>query len=96
MVRGSAAAMLTVHRAAVCVVAGTEVREYLFVVSERLGVEPGAILAILEEVDDPDRGSDPFDPALHEFQVWTVAQAGVVQSLRLGLQTSPVVGLLSG
>jgi hypothetical protein len=36
----------------------------LFVVSERLRLEPSAFVAILENVGDADCGVDPLDPAL--------------------------------
>src|SRR5689334_17992647 len=55
-----------------------------FVASERLGLEPGAVVAIIENMGDPNRGRDPLDPALDEFEVGVVAQAEVVQPLCLG------------
>ena len=36
-----------------------------FVASERLGLEPGAVVAILEDMGDLNRGRDALDPALH-------------------------------
>src|SRR4051794_28766378 len=55
-----------------------------FVASERLGLEPSAFGAILENVGDADGGLDPLDPALHQREVGVVAQAKVVQSCSLG------------
>jgi hypothetical protein len=46
-----------------------------FVGSERLGLEPGASVAILENVSDADCGGDLLDPALHQLEVGVVAQA---------------------
>ncbi len=37
-----------------------------FVASERLGLEPGTFLAILENVGDADCGGRLLDPALHQ------------------------------
>jgi hypothetical protein len=37
-----------------------------------------ALLAILEKMSYPNCGTDPLDPALHEFEVGVVAQAEFV------------------
>src|SRR5215213_6353813 len=55
-----------------------------FVASERLGLEPRAFGAILENVGDADCGLDPLDPALHQLEVGVVAQPERVQPLSLG------------
>ena len=55
-----------------------------FVASERLGLEPSAFGAIVEDMGDPDCGCDPLDPALHQLEVRVVAQAEVVQPRSLG------------
>src|SRR3954468_16601517 len=55
-----------------------------FVASERLGLEPTAFGAILENVGDADCGLDPLDPALHQREVRVVAQTKVVQSRSFG------------
>jgi hypothetical protein len=63
---GSAAAMLT---ASCCCPDGASASTSLgprsFVASERLGFEPSAVVAILEDMSYPNRGRDALDPALH-------------------------------
>jgi hypothetical protein len=55
-----------------------------FVASERLGLEPSAFVAVLENVGDADCGRDSLDPALHQREVGIVAQAEGIQPLSLG------------
>ena len=55
-----------------------------FVAGERLGLEPAALLAILEHVGYPNCWRDAFDSALHEFYVGVVPKAEVVQPLCFG------------
>src|SRR5947209_5354477 len=54
------------------------------VVSERVGRELGAVLAVLENMGDSNCGWDPLDPALRQFEARVVAHIEVVQSLGLG------------
>jgi hypothetical protein len=54
------------------------------VASERLGLEPGAFVAILENMGDADGGGDLLYPALDQLDVGVVAQAEGVQALSLG------------
>jgi hypothetical protein len=61
-----------------------ELAEGSFVSSERLGLEPSAFGAILEDVGDADCGGNLLDPALHQLEVGVVAQPEGVQSLSLG------------
>ena len=76
---GSAAAMLAAHRCCLSATPpSTSPGPPSFVPSERLGLELGAVVAILENMGDPNRGRDPLDPALHELEVGVVAQAEVV------------------
>jgi hypothetical protein len=43
-----------------------------------------AFVAIPEKMSYPNCGTDPLDPALHEFEVGVVAEAEFVQPLGLG------------
>src|SRR5215207_1909325 len=55
-----------------------------FVAGERLGLEPSAFIAILENVGDAHCGADTLDPALHQLELGVVAQSEGVQPLSLG------------
>src|SRR5215217_4477478 len=55
-----------------------------FIAGERLGLEPSAFLAIVEDMGDAHCGGNRLYPALHQLEVRVVAQAEAVQPLGLG------------
>src|SRR5436309_7473369 len=63
---------------------GSNRRRRSVVAGERLGLEPSAFVAILENVGDADCPGDLLDPALDQVEVGVVAQAEAVQPLSLG------------
>ena len=63
--RSSAAAVLSARRCAVRAVSLLRLGRDSLVVGERLGLELGALFAILEDMGDPDRRRDPLDSARH-------------------------------
>jgi hypothetical protein len=54
------------------------------VVGERLGLELATLLAIRKHMGDANCGRDTLDSALHQFHVWIVTQAEVVQTRSFG------------